>query len=276
MSKFINKSEETNYNAKKKYGQNFLEDNDLLLEIVESASLTDETEVIEIGPGLGFLTDILIKKSKKITAFEIDKGLIPILTKKFGDNDNFELINEDFLAYDLNKIVEGKKNIKVVANIPYYITSPIISRLLEFRSNISEIYLMVQKEVAERIASKPNSKNMSILTHSVQFFAEAEYLFTVKKEMFTPVPKVDSAFLKIKVLNDDKYIGQITEEKYFKYLKAAFSNKRKSITNNMLSLGNSKEKVANTLEIMGKQRLTRTEEFSVQEFINFIELLEKQ
>ncbi|MFZ2200787.1 MAG: rRNA adenine N-6-methyltransferase family protein, partial [Leptotrichiaceae bacterium] len=157
-----------------------------------------------------------------------------------------------------------------------YITSPIISRLLEFRSNISEIYLMVQKEVAERIASKPNSKNMSILTHSVQFFAEAEYLFTVKKEMFTPVPKVDSAFLKIKVLNDDKYISQITEEKYFKYLKAAFSNKRKSITNNMLSLGYSKEKVANTLEIMGKQRLTRTEEFSVQEFINFIELLEKQ
>ena len=248
MSKFINKSEETNYNAKKKYGQNFLEDNNLLLEIIESASLTDETEVIEIA----------------------------ILTKKFGDNDNFELINEDFLAYDLNKIVEGKKNIKVVANIPYYITSPIISRLLEFRSNISEIYLMVQKEVAERIASKPNSKNMSILTHSVQFFAEAEYLFTVKKEMFTPVPKVDSAFLKIKVLNDDKYISQITEEKYFKYLKAAFSNKRKSITNNMLSLGYSKEKVANTLEIMGKQRLTRTEEFSVQEFINFIELLEKQ
>ena len=135
---------------------------------------------------------------------------------------------------------------------------------------------MVQKEVAERITSKPNSKNMSILTHSVQFFAEAEYLFTVKKEMFNPIPKVDSAFLRIKVLGDDRYVNQISEEKYFKYLKAAFSNKRKSITNNMLSLGYSKDKVSSTLESMGKPKLARAEEFSVQEFINFIELLEQQ
>ena len=266
-----------NYDTKKRYGQNFLDDNNLLYDIINISSLDKTlTKVIEIGPGLGFLTESLIKNSKKVVAFEIDNGLIPILNKKFSNYENFKLIHADFLEYDLKSIINNEKGIKVVANIPYYITSPIINKLLYFRDNISEIYLMVQKEVAERITSKSNSKNMSILTHSVQFFAETEYLFTVKKEMFNPIPKVDSAFLKIKVLGDDRYVNQISEEKYFKYLKAAFSNKRQSITNNMLSLGYSKEKVANTLEIMGKQRLTRTEEFSVQEFINFIELLEKQ
>lgn len=265
-----------NYDTKKRYGQNFLDDNNLLYDIINISSLDKTlTQVIEIGPGLGFLTESLIKNSKKVVAFEIDNGLIPILNKKFSNYENFKLIHADFLEYDLKSIINNEKGIKVVANIPYYITSPIINKLLYFRDNISEIYLMVQKEVAERITSKPNSKNMSILTHSVQFFAETEYLFTVKKEMFNPIPKVDSAFLKIKVLGDDRYVNQISEEKYFKYLKAAFSNKRKSITNNMISLGYSKEKVSSTLELMNKPKLARAEEFSVQEFINFIELLEK-
>ena len=267
--------ENENHKAKKKYGQNFLNDSNLSDEILDIASIDEETEVLEIGPGLGFLTEKLIENSKFLTAFEIDDDLIPFLNKKFENKQNFKLIHQDFMEADLEKFFEDKKNVKVVANIPYYITSPIINKLLEYRENINEIYLMVQKEVAERIASQPHSKNMSLLTHAVQFYAEAEYLFTVPKEKFDPIPKVDSAFLGIKILKDKRYESQISEEKYFKYLKEAFSNKRKSIVNNLTKLGFSKDVVGAALEKVGKTRLARTEEFSVQEFIDFIEILEK-
>lgn len=267
--------ENENHKAKKKYGQNFLNDSNLSDEILDIASIDEETEVLEIGPGLGFLTEKLIENSKFLTAFEIDDDLIPFLNKKFENKQNFKLIHQDFMEADLEKFFENRKNVKVVANIPYYITSPIINKLLEYRENIDEIYLMVQKEVAERIASQPHSKNMSLLTHAVQFYAEAEYLFTVPKEKFDPVPKVDSAFLGIKILKDKRYESQISEEKYFKYLKEAFFNKRKSIANNLTKLGFSKDVVGAALEKVGKTRLARTEEFSVQEFIDFIEILEK-
>ena len=272
-NKFNHKSEI--HEAKKKYGQNFLEDSELSEKIIEISGVSKDIEVIEIGPGLGFLTEKLIEKSKYLTAFEIDDDLIPVLKKKFQGRDNFSLIHEDFMTTDLGTFLEGKKNIKVVANIPYYITSPIINKLIEYRKNISEIYLMVQKEVAERIASEAGSRNMSLLTHAVQFYADAEYLFTVPKEKFTPVPKVDSAFLKIKMFDDERYEKQISEEEYFKYLKTAFSNKRKSIANNLSGEGYSKEVTGDILEKLGKTRLARTEEFSVQEFINLIEELKK-
>ena len=273
-NKFNHKSEI--YEAKKKYGQNFLEDSELSEKIIEVSGVSKDTEVIEIGPGLGFLTEKLIEKSKYLMAFEIDDDLIPVLKKKFQGRDNFSLIHEDFMTADLGTFLEEKKNIKVVANIPYYITSPIINKLIEYRKNISEIYLMVQKEVAERIASEAGSRNMSLLTHAVQFYADAEYLFTVPKEKFTPVPKVDSAFLKIKMFDDGRYEKQISEGEYFKYLKTAFSNKRKSIANNLSGEGYSKEVTGDILEKLGKTRLARTEEFSVQEFINLIEELKKK
>lgn len=264
-----------NYEAKKKYGQNFLEDTSLLENIIEISNIDKETDVIEIGPGLGFLTGKLIEESKRVTAFEIDKDLIPKLMKKFENNENFKLINEDFMEVDLLKYIAENKKIKVVANIPYYITSPIINKLIDYREDISEIYLMVQKEVAKRISSKPNSKDMSILTHAVQFYANAEYLFTVPKEKFTPVPKVDSAFLKIEILKNKEYESQISEKEYFKYLKSAFSNKRKSIGNNLMGLGYTKNMVCDALTKIGKSKLARTEEFSVQEFIDFIKILKE-
>ena len=273
-NKFNHKNEI--HEAKKKYGQNFLEDSELSEKIIEISGVSKDIEVIEIGPGLGFLTEKLIEKSKYLTAFEIDDDLIPVLNKKFQGRDNFSLIHEDFMTADLGTFLDGKKNIKVVANIPYYITSSIINKLIEYRKNISEIYLMVQKEVAERIASEAGSRNMSLLTHAVQFYADAEYLFTVPKEKFTPVPKVDSAFLKIKMFEDERYEKQISEEEYFKYLKAAFSNKRKSIANNLSGEGYSKEVTGDILEKLGKTRLARTEEFSVQEFINLIDELKKE
>ena len=275
-NKFIKNHKKETHEAKKKYGQNFLEDSELSERIIEISGVSKDTEVIEIGPGLGFLTEKLIENSKHLTAFEIDDDLIPVLNKKFQGRDNFSLIHEDFMVADLSTFLNGKKNIKVVANIPYYITSPIINKLIEYRKNISEIYLMVQKEVAERIASQAGSKNMSLLTHAVQFYADAEYLFTVPKEKFIPVPKVDSAFLKIKMFDDERYEKQISEGEYFKYLKTAFSNKRKSIANNLSGEGYSKEVIGNILEKLGKTRLARTEEFSVQEFINLIDELKKE
>lgn len=274
IKKNYNHNHNKNYVTKKKYGQNFLNDSSLSDKILDIASIDKNTEVLEIGPGLGFLTKKLITNSKFLTSFEIDDDLIPILKKNFGKYENFDLVHKDFLEVDLSEFFRNKKNVKVVANIPYYITSPIINKLIEYRENISEIYLMVQKEVAERISSKPHSKNMSLLTHAVQFYAEAEYLFTVPKEKFDPIPKVDSAFLGIKILKDKKYESQILEKKYFKYLREAFSNKRKSISNNLSNLGFSKDFVKECLKKVGKTELARAEEFSVQEFIDFIEVLE--
>lgn len=274
IKKNYNHNHNKNYVTKKKYGQNFLNDSSLSDKILDIASIDKNTEVLEIGPGLGFLTEKLITNSKFLTSFEIDDDLIPILKKNFGKYENFDLVHKDFLEVDLSEFLRNKKNVKVVANIPYYITSPIINKLIEYRENISEIYLMVQKEVAERISSKPHSKNMSLLTHAVQFYAEAEYLFTVPKEKFDPIPKVDSAFLGIKILKDKKYESQILEKKYFKYLREAFSNKRKSISNNLSNLGFSKDFVKECLKKVGKTELARAEEFSVQEFIDFIEVLE--
>lgn len=274
IKKNYNHNHNKNYVTKKKYGQNFLNDSSLSDKILDIASIDKNTEVLEIGPGLGFLTKKLITNSKFLTSFEIDDDLIPILKKKFGKYENFDLVHKDFLEVDLSEFLGNKKDVKVVANIPYYITSLIINKLIEYRENISEIYLMVQKEVAERISSKPHSKNMSLLTHAVQFYAEAEYLFTVPKEKFDPIPKVDSAFLGIKILKDKKYESQILEKKYFKYLREAFSNKRKSISNNLSNLGFSKDFVKECLKKVGKTELARAEEFSVQEFIDFIEVLE--
>ena len=274
IKKNYNHNHNKNYVTKKKYGQNFLNDSSLSDKILDIASIDKNTEVLEIGPGLGFLTEKLITNSKFLTSFEIDDDLIPILKKKFGKYENFDLVHKDFLEVDLSEFLGNKKDVKVVANIPYYITSLIINKLIEYRENISEIYLMVQKEVAERISSKPHSKNMSLLTHAVQFYAEAKYLFTVPKEKFDPIPKVDSAFLGIKILKDKKYESQILEKKYFKYLREAFSNKRKSISNNLSNLGFSKDFVKECLKKVGKTELARAEEFSVQEFIDFIEVLE--
>ena len=271
--KILNNAKEKNFKTKKKYGQNFLENKEILEQIFSYVDINKEDTIIEIGPGLGFLTKTLAEKAGKVYAFEIDSDLVKILSEKFAKTDNLEIIHADFMDYDLSKIAEEDKNIKVVANIPYYITSPIIGKLIEYRDSVDEIYVMVQKEVAERISAVSPSSDISLLTHSVQFFGNAEYLFTVKKEYFNPVPKVDSAFLGIKLHKQREYEKQIDEKEYFKYLKAAFSNKRKSLGNNMKGLGYNKEQVGEALRKTDKMPLSRAEEFSVQEFINFINAL---
>ena len=226
--------ENENHKAKKKYGQNFLNDSNLSDEILDVANIDEETEVLEIGPGLGFLTEKLIENSKFLTAFEIDDDLIPFLNKKFENKQNFKLIHQDFMEADLKKFFEDKKNVKVVANIPYYITSPIINKLLEYRENIDEIYLMVQKEVAERMTAAVGTKAYGSLSVAIQLEMESEIAFIVPKNVFIPKPNVDSAVLKL--TRRPAPLVQVNNKEAFQaFVQAGFKQRRKTLWNNLKS-----------------------------------------
>lgn len=266
----------TNHKHKKKYGQNFLDDNQLLREIEEVCNISKDENILEIGPGLGFLTDMILKKEANLISFEIDDDLIGILNKKFGKFDNFTLKHIDFLEANLNEILKKDKEYKVVANIPYYITSPIINKLLEVKENISEIYIMVQKEVGERLTNTEGNKNRGVFTNIVQFYAQSEYLFTINKEKFNPVPKVDSAFIKFKIYKDKKYENLIDQDLLIKYVKAAFVNKRKNIVNNYKLISIDKDLTIEALRYIKKEASARAEELSVSDFIQLIHYIEKR
>ena len=259
------------FNHKKKFGQNFLtHQNDVLERIMEVAKVSPDETVLEIGPGEGALTELLLNAGKRVICVEIDRDLEKILTKKFGQNPNFTLIMQDILTIDFSEQI-GEK-VKVVANIPYYITSPIINKLIENKQYVDDIFIMVQKEVAERVCAKSGS-DRSVLTLSVEYFGDANYLFTIPREFFTPPPKVDSAFMSIKLREDNSYEREISEEEFFKYVKMAFSNKRKNILNNLSSLGIEKEKLKELLESLGFSGNRRAEEFSIDEFVTLIKAL---
>lgn len=259
------------FNHKKKFGQNFLTNqNDVLDRIMKVADVSQEETILEIGPGEGALTELLLNAGKKVICVEIDRDLEKILRKKFDSNPKFKLIMADILTVDFIKDI-GEK-VKVVANIPYYITSPIINKLIENKSYVSDIFIMVQKEVAERICAKSGSER-SVLTLSVEYFGEANYLFTIPKEFFTPPPKVDSAFMSIRLFDDNPYEKMIDETEFFKYVKMAFANKRKNILNNLSGLGIEKSKLKELLENNGFSSNRRAEDFSIDEFVTLIKLL---
>lgn len=265
---------------KKKYGQNFLNDNSVLEKIILVSEVKKTDTILEIGPGDGALTRLLLESGEEVTSVEVDTDLVPLLNQKFGENKNFKLIVEDILETDIKKIFESKvnfeKKIKVVANIPYYITSPIINKLIENREIIDEIYIMIQKEVAERITAKPNTSDRSVLTLAVEYFGESELLFCIPKEKFTPSPKVDSAFIKIKLRKDKKYENMIEENKFFKYAKGAFSSKRKNILNNFKMMGFDKDKLKDIFKEKQIDGNRRAESFSIDELIEIIKILEKE
>lgn len=261
------------FKHKKKYGQNFLNDQNTVLErIMEVSQVSSDDEVLEIGPGEGALTELLLQRAKKVNCVEIDKDLEKILRKKFDSNPKFNLHMGDILEADLREIIGA--NTKVVANIPYYITSPIINKLIEHRDLIDEVYLMVQKEVGERV-SATSGKERSVLTLAVEYFGEAEYLFTIPKEFFTPVPKIDSGFIGIKFYKDKRFENIIDENIFFKYVKGAFSNKRKNIVNNLATLGISKDKIQGVLTELGISFNERAENLSIEQFIELAKLLEE-
>ena len=262
------------FKHKKKYGQNFLTNASQVLDkIIEVSNVTSEDTIVEIGPGEGALTELLLKYGKKVICMEIDTDLEKILRKKFDSNPKFTLLMGDVLEQNFQEKVE--EPVKVVANIPYYITSPIIHKLIENRNIINEIYIMVQKEVAERICAK-EGKERSVLTLSVEYYGEAEYLFTIPKEDFVPIPKIDSAFMSIKLRKDNKYEKLVSEKVFFKYVKAAFATKRKNILNNLSKLGFTKAELKEKLSTIGIEGNRRAESISIDEYIELIRVLEEK
>lgn len=218
---------------KKKYGQNFLTSDRIPARIAAESGITEDCGVIEIGPGLGVLTKQLLAVAKKVVAVEIDSELIPILTEKFSDNPNFGLINEDILNVDLNKLIEDHfpgMPVCVCANLPYYITTPILMKLLEGKHGFRTITVMVQKEVAQRLCSKCGDDEYGAITASVNYYASVKRLFPVKAGSFSPPPKVDSAVIRFD-LYDTPPVTPADENTFFAVIRAAFAQRRKTLLN---------------------------------------------
>ena len=243
--------------AKKSFGQNWLRDDYTLDLIVDSAGLTLTDTVLEIGPGLGTLTNKLVQKAGKVVAVEADQDLIPYLLDQAAKDNNLDIVVGDILKYDLRKLPD---NYKVVANIPYYLTSNLIRTLLEANNPPTVMVLLVQKEVAERIVAVPGQ--MSVLSFSVQYYAEAEIVAPVAKELFDPVPKVDSAI--IKITRRDQPVFEADTKKLFKLVKAGFGEKRKMLRNSLSGgLQLSTAEVESLLKNAGLKPTSRSQELSI-------------
>ena len=252
--------------AKKKFGQNFLINKDVIDKIIEKSEVCMDDIVLEIGPGLGTLTKELLKNAKRVIAVELDEDMVNILKARF-DNENLEIINEDILKIDLNKITEKYGKIKVVANLPYYITTPIIMKLLESKYDISSITVMVQKEVGERICSTKDDRENSSITISINYYAKPHIIIDVPKEDFYPSPEVDSCVIRLDVL-DKPPVEVNDEKKFFKLIKSAFSQRRKTILNSLSSGEFSKEQVLNALEKLNIDTKLRAEDLSIYDYAN--------
>jgi 16S rRNA (adenine1518-N6/adenine1519-N6)-dimethyltransferase len=224
------------FTFKKSLGQNFLTEPNILRKIVETADITEQTNVIEVGPGIGALTEHLAKNARQVLAFEIDDRLIPVLADTLQDYPNVQVIHQDVLAADLIHVTQEKFEadlpIKVVANLPYYITTPIMMHFLESGLPVAEMVVMMQKEVADRISAKPGTKAYGSLSIAVQYYMEAKLAFIVPKTVFVPQPNVDSAILKL--TRRATPAVEVTDEKeFFKLTKAAFQLRRKTLWNNL-------------------------------------------
>ena len=260
------------FRTKKRLGQNFLIDGDVINFIVNEANLSKNDTVIEIGPGIGFVTEQLVKHAGKVIAVELDEQAIEQLKKL--DADNLEIVHNDILKTDISELANGKK-IKVVANIPYYITSPILAHLLgeiddldkKNRQSISEIILMVQEEVAIRMSANEKSPNKAygLLTVLSQFWANCRILKQVKSKSFYPSPKVNSALVKL-VVNDEPLL-KLSDYSYFrKTIRGGFSARRKNIKNALMNKGFDKDKILLALEKVGISENTRSESISIEDF----------
>lgn len=255
----------------KKFGQNFLIDPRVLDKIMTSSHITKEDCVLEIGPGIGSVTQALIENAGKVIAVEIDNQLIPILEEQFGQEENFMLIHQDILKVDLKALIAREcpnKRIKVVANLPYYITTPIIMTLLENELPIESITVMVQKEVADRLSSGPGTKQYGAITVSVNYYAEPHLVTDVPRECFMPSPNVDSAVLKL-TLNEEPIVAVKNTPQMFRIIKASFSQRRKTLLNTLAAngeLGLSKEVLKRLLDESGIGATTRGETLSLEDF----------
>lgn len=265
------------FSFSKALGQNFLIDSTVCPRMAEAAVRSPEDGVLEIGPGIGVLTAQLGLRAKKVVAVELDKRLLPVLSETLGEFDNIEVINGDVLKLDLAKLLQEKfadcKRVSVCANLPYYITSPVIMRLLEERLPLSQIVVMVQKEAAERLCADVGTREAGAVTVAVQYYAEAEQLFSVGRNCFVPSPNVDSAVMRLSVREQPEFL--VKDEKFFfKMVKAAFAQRRKTAQNGISAgLGFPKEQVAEALENIGLPKDIRAEKMTMADLSSLADRL---
>lgn len=250
--------------ADKKLGQNFLIDESVVRRIVEAAELTPEDTVLEVGPGIGTLTQGLAESGANVVAVELDKRLLPVLDVTLEGYDNVRVVNGDILQVDIMEQVQ-KPDFKCCANLPYYITTPIIFAILEKRLPMERLVVMVQKEVAERMAAKPGSKDYGALSVAIQYFTEPEIAFIVPPSSFIPAPSVDSAVIVCKRRSTPP-VEVCDENLFFRVVKAAFSLRRKMLSNSLKNMGIKGEQVTKWLELAGVDGKRRAETLSLEDF----------
>lgn len=261
-----------NITANKSLGQNFLINDEVIQNTIDAANITDKDLIIEIGPGLGTLTKLLLEKAKKVIAIELDNKMVNILNERFALYSNFEIIHQDVLKVDLKNIIEtakrenGIEKVKIVANLPYYITTPIIMKLLEDKLDVESITVMVQKEVAERLAATPGEKLAGAITYSVNYYCETEKVVLVPKESFIPAPEVESEVIKL-VLRKNVPVEVKNEEKFLKLIKVSFMQRRKTFLNGVSNSGLiEKQKLKEILEELEISENVRGENLSLEKF----------
>jgi 16S rRNA (adenine1518-N6/adenine1519-N6)-dimethyltransferase len=261
------------FSFKKSLGQNFLIDTNILRKIVDAAEISAETGAIEIGPGIGALTEQLARRAKKVVAFEIDQRLLPILADTLSPYENVRIIHQDVLKADIHQVITDEftnvTDIMVVANLPYYVTTPIIMKLLTDRLPIRGMVVMLQKEVADRLAAKPGTKDYGSLSIAVQYYTEAEVVMTVPRTVFIPQPNVDSAVIRL-TKRKQPPVGVNDEAFFFQVVRASFAQRRKTILNNLVNnLPNGKtlkEQIEHALANASIDPRRRGETLTMEEF----------
>lgn len=260
-----------NFKFSKSLGQNFLIDDNVIDRILEGARLSETDRIIEVGPGIGTLTREMGKVAENVVAIEIDKTLIPILKETLADLDNVEVVNEDILKVDVQGLINEKLNggpVKLVANLPYYITTPIVMKFLEEDIPVTDIVVMVQKEVADRMNAKPSTKDYGALSVAVQYYCDTEIVAKAPRHMFVPQPNVDSIVIGLHVRDEKKYVVD-NEDIFFKTVKASFGQRRKTLLNSLGGLGFlSKDEIREVLQAANIDEKRRGETLSIDEFAN--------
>ncbi len=266
-----------NFFIKKKYSQNFLLDENIIKKIVNSADINENSYVIEIGPGFGALTKYLVKQSKKLLLYEIDNDLIPHLNNLFKDKDNIHIEHQDFLKVenidsDISKYLDNASDVIVISNLPYHITTPIIMKILEESHKINRLVLMMQLEVAQRLTSKPNTKDYNALSIIIQDQSDAKYMFKVPKTVFKPRPQVDSAVIRLDIYNDKE-----RNPHFYHFVHQCFSQRRKTLVNNInSSYSIEKEEIKILLDKLDINDKIRAEALSLEEIKNLYKVFKEE
>lgn len=268
-----------NVRFSKSLGQNFIINDFIIDEIIRRGEITEEDSILEVGPGIGVLTQALAETAHQVVAVELDNKLIPILDETLEGYGNVEIIHNDILKIDVGQMIKEKmeKPTKVVANLPYYITTPIIMKLIEEVSGIKEIVVMVQKEVAERMVSEPGTKDYGSLSVAVQYYCDAMIILEVPRDNFMPAPNVDSAVIRL-IVKDEPTVEVIDEEFFFKIIKGAFALRRKTLINSLSksAIGIDKDLLKKILDEMNIDRRIRGEKLNINDFADLANRIYKE